>query len=99
MEKARSPDITELQLDEPAAIGYTLKAMAAGIWAFLHPTTYRDGILAVIHEGGDADTNASVTGAILGARFGFSGIPRQWVTDLRRRDDLQVRVDRLLALL
>jgi len=99
IEKASQSEIAELALDEPSSIGYTLKAMATGIWALLHPTTYRDGILSVIHEGGDADTNASVAGAILGARFGLSGIPRRWVDSLLHRADLEARVDGLLTIL
>ncbi len=99
MDRASQPDITALRLDEPDAIGYTLKAMAAGIWALLHPSTYRQGILSVIHEGGDADTNAAVAGAILGARFGFTGIPQAWVENLRHHNDLHARVDRLLTMM
>jgi len=99
IEKASQSEIAKLALDEPNSIGYTLKAMATGIWALIHPITYRDGILSVIHEGGDADTNASVAGAILGARFGFSGIPRKWVDSLLHRADLEVRVDRLLTMI
>ena len=37
---------------------------------------------AVIHQGGDADTNASVAGALLGARFGYAAIPRPWIEGL-----------------
>lgn len=96
IEKASQPEIAKLALDKSKSMGYTLKAMAAGIWALLHPITYRDGIVAVIHEGGDADSNASVAGAILGARFGFSGIPREWIDSLLRRADLEKRVKHLL---
>jgi len=99
IDKAIHPDITALALEEPNSIGYTLKAMGAGIWALLHPTTYRDGIISVIHEGGDADTNAAVAGAILGAKFGFSGIPLRWVDSLLHRSELDSRVDRLLAMM
>jgi len=98
LEKALQPDIAALSLDENG-IGYTLKALAAGIWALIHPADYRDGILAVIHEGGDADTNAAIAGAVLGARFGFSGIPGEWVNGLLRGKELDSRVDRLIKML
>jgi len=97
--KARQPVISALSLDEPDAIGYTLKAMGAGIWALIHASSYRDGILSIIHEGGDADTNAAVAGAILGAKFGFSAIPREWIDSLLHRDELEQRIQRLLAIL
>lgn len=59
---------------ETNRIGYTLKALGAGLWALRHATSFADGITQVIHEGGDADTNAAVVGALLGAKFGFVGI-------------------------
>ncbi len=45
----------------------------------------KEGLSAVIHEGGDADTNGAVAGSLLGARFGFSGIPRHLVQGLLGR--------------
>ncbi len=36
-------------------------------------------------EGGDADTNAAVAGALLGARFGVKDIPLEWLESLRDR--------------
>ena len=59
--------------------------------------SYRDGVLQVIHEGGDADTNAAVVGAILGAKFGFANIPAIWVTELRDANELDARVTRMLS--
>jgi ADP-ribosylglycohydrolase len=97
--KGAQPAIESLELDDPESIGYTLKAMASGIWALLYPSSYREGILEVIHEGGDADTNAAVAGSILGARFGFSGIPTAWVEGLRYRRELEIRVELLLEML
>ena len=65
----------------------------------LDPRSYQEGILEVIHQGGDADTNAAVAGSVLGAKFGFSGIPQKWVEGLRYRSELEARVDRLLTLI
>lgn len=98
MEMALQSDIAALSLDENG-IGYTLKALAAGIWALIHPTSYRDGILSVIREGGDADTNAAIAGAVLGARCGFSGIPEEWVNGLLHKKELDSCVDRLIKML
>ena len=35
-------------------------------------------ILKIVLLGGDADTNAAVAGAILGAKFGICQIPDEW---------------------
>ena len=34
--------------------------------------------MKIVLSGGDADTNAAVAGAILGAKFGISQIPEAW---------------------
>jgi ADP-ribosylglycohydrolase len=41
-----------------------------------------DGLRAVVAEGGDAARNAAVTGALLGAAVGRSGLPRGWIDRL-----------------
>lgn len=50
--------------------GWSLHSLSAALWAGIHATTFQEGIVRVIHKGGDSDTNASIAGAILGARFG-----------------------------
>ena len=37
--------------------------------------TFEGGIEMAIRLGGDTDTRAAITGAILGAKFGFDGVP------------------------
>lgn len=76
-------------------IGYTLKALGAGLWALLHAASFERGLLSVIYEGGDADSNAAVVGALLGAKFGASGIPPRWIEGLYKRDALEARIQAL----
>ncbi len=82
-------DVDALGLDEGMVpgdngrIGYTLKALAAGLWAVLHAPDFATGVTAIVMAGGDADSNAAVAGALLGARFGRAGIPPRWISELR----------------
>jgi ADP-ribosylglycohydrolase/predicted protein tyrosine phosphatase len=39
---------------------------------------FRDGLYAAVRAGNDTDTVAAIAGALLGARWGASGIPLQW---------------------
>lgn len=82
VEAAFSSELEDLKLSDAASIGYTLKALSAGLWALIHATSFEEGIQKIIHEGGDADTNAAVAGSFLGAKFGFSNFPTQWVNGL-----------------
>ncbi len=86
IEIATSGNISDLDLDQPESMGYTLKAMAAGLWAYFNAETFEDGILKVINEGGDADTNASVAGSLLGAKFGYNAIPMKYIDGLRKNN-------------
>ena len=81
-EALKTNDIAVLELDNESSMGYTLKTLAAGIWALTHANSFEEGLTAVILEGGDADTNGAVAGALLGARFGLASIPKHWVDDL-----------------
>ncbi|KAK8891424.1 hypothetical protein M9Y10_028633 [Tritrichomonas musculus] len=53
----------------------TLSTMGCAIWALRENLSYEEGIEAIIRGGGDADTNAACVGAVLGAKWGFGGIP------------------------
>jgi ADP-ribosylglycohydrolase len=102
---ADQPSLEALDLDEGMnegeqnRHGYTLEALAAAFWALRHAADFERGIGAIIHEAGDADTNAAVAGSLLGARFGLSGIPRRWVEGLVHREALERRAERLLGAL
>ncbi|MDE5806315.1 MAG: ADP-ribosylglycohydrolase family protein [Paramuribaculum sp.] len=82
-----SSDISRLKLDDSDSIGYTLRTLAAAIWCYWHAPTFEDGLLAVVNEGGDADTNAAISCAILGAKFGFNHIPAYYANNLHLRKE------------
>lgn len=61
--------------------GYTYHTVPVALYAsFRHPDDYRAAVQAVIRCGGDADTVAAITGAIVGARVGKGGIPPAWLS-------------------
>ena len=65
-------------MDDEKSMEYTLRTLGAALWAYWHATSYKEGILKIVLSGGDADTNAAVAGAILGAKFGIDQIPEEW---------------------
>ena len=103
LEQAITAPLEALDLDEGLnpgesdRIGYTLKAMGAGFWALKNAHSYQEGILQIIHEGGDADTNGAVAGALLGAKYGLTNIPSEWVSGLYAKQELDFKIDALLA--
>lgn len=96
---SRYVDINSLGLQEESSIGYTLKTLAAGLWAYWHAETFKDGLLAVVRAGGDADTNAAVACSILGAKFGFNAIPSEYVYGLIYRDQLEAVIQGMMEVI
>ena len=58
--------------------------------------SFEEGLLAVVNAGGDADTNAAVACAILGAKYGFHAIPKEYVDGLLYKETLDKTIDSLL---
>ncbi len=93
------PDIAELCLDDPDTRGYTLRTLAAGLWAYNFGTDFRSTIQTLIAAGGDVDTNCAVAGALLGVRMGYAALPEDWVHGLLRYDELAEKARQLTAIL
>lgn len=88
-------DINHLMDDDHK--GYTLVTLSVALWAYWHTQSFTDGLLKVVNAGGDADTNAAVACAILGAKFGYDAIPEEYITGLIYRDKLDDIIDKLSA--
>lgn len=99
---AKHGSIEALALDEgmrpgdAGRIGYTLKSLSAGLWALLHAPDFERGLTSIALAGGDGDSNGAVAGAILGARFGLSAIPRRWRDELHGAPIYAATIERLL---
>ena len=63
--------------------GISTHATASSLWAlycFLHqPDDYLAGVGTAIRGGGDTDTTAAMTGALIGARHGTDILPAAWL--------------------
>lgn len=92
-------DIRALELQDEESVGYTLKTMAAGLWAYWNASSFEDGLLAVVRAGGDADTNAAVACAILGAKYGFSAIPQEYADGLIYKEQLEEVVSGMIEII
>ena len=79
-------------------MGYTLVTLSVALWAYWHASSFEDGLLSVVNVGGDADTNAAVACAILGAKYGYSSIPVEYVGDLLYKEELDRVVNGLASI-
>lgn len=94
----KNEDVSALDLDEPYSIGYTLRTLSAALWCYWHAKSFADGLLAIVNEGGDADTNAAVACSILGAKFGYEGIPKDYIHELNNENGYRKKCERFIHL-
>ena len=93
VELAYQNNIEALRLDEQGKIGYTLKTMSATLWAYNYSPDFYSGLRNVIEQGGDADTNGAVAGALLGLKFGLNSIPKYLIDKLVGKDLLANKIN------
>ncbi len=92
-----SDDIAQLDLDESHSIGYTLRSLSAAVWCYWHANSFEEGLLAIVNEGGDADTNAAIACAILGAKFGYDSIPKYYIENLHNEEVYRGKVNKFIS--
>lgn len=62
----------------------------------LGAATLEDAIVTAVNRGGDADTIGAIAGAVAGARFGQSQLPRPWTAAVDVTAELTALVNQLL---
>ena len=68
--------------------GYVVDTLKAALWAFERSGDFREGALAAVNLGGDADTTGAVYGQLAGAHYGLRGIPESWRAVLHQHDQI-----------
>ena len=91
------PTDTQWLMRDHRLIGHTLLALQFALWAAATPLDFEAALVASVAAGGDADTNAAVAGAVLGARYGASSIPARWLVCVPQRARIERLADELLA--
>ena len=75
--------------------GYVLTTLRIAFAAAFRHDAFEPAVVFAVNLGGDADTNAAVTGALAGARFGADAIPQRWVEPLLRKELVSGLANRL----
>lgn len=86
--------IGEMQRSQISSNAYVVSTLEAALWALLQARGYKPAVLTAVNLGDDADTVASITGALAGIAYGVESIPKEWIDELVRADDLKAVADR-----
>lgn len=76
---SRDPRVDQVDLDMRKMAGFVRVAFRLAFWHLMNTPSWRDAVVDIASRGADSDTNAAITGALLGARDGANAIPRAWI--------------------
>lgn len=62
--------------------GYVVDSMKIALGSLATSGTFAEAVETAVNLGGDADTNAAVTGGLAGAWYGYDAIPAEWIEAL-----------------
>jgi len=88
---------TDLPITVPGETGYVVHCVEIAFWFATHDRSLEDALIYLAQAGGKTGTNAAVTGALLGARYGLSGVPPRWLDQLTGSPGIIRLADRLLT--
>ncbi|MBV6624637.1 MAG: ADP-ribosylglycohydrolase family protein [Rivularia sp. (in: Bacteria)] len=83
-----SGEIAELSLDDIQSGGYVIHTLEASLWCLLNSSSYSEAVLKAVNLGGDTDTTAAVTGGLAGIYYGVDSIPKEWIEQIARKQDI-----------
>jgi ADP-ribosylglycohydrolase len=101
LDVARSSSLNELELDHDVDSSKSkFKCLSAAIYCLTRhvPTGceteyFKKILMDIVMQGGEASTNAAVSGALLGARFGYSQLPTDQIVGMLRWEWLEDKID------
>ncbi len=91
--------VTSLHHDELNVSQNAVSSMTCAVWALHRAKNFAQGVSTIVTRGGECDKNGALTGALLGARFGLSGIPKHWLAPLHDRARLVTLTEQILPLI
>lgn len=89
--------IDNLSVDKIQSSGYVVHTLEAALWCLLKTSSYAESVLKAVNLGEDTDTTAAVTGGLAGIYYGLENIPKEWVAQIARKDDIVALATRLEA--
>ncbi|MFO8057490.1 MAG: ADP-ribosylglycohydrolase family protein [bacterium] len=86
---AEAKDFDLLSADLMTHMGYVLLGLKVAFAATFQTKGFEESLIDVVNRGGDADTNGTIAGALLGAYFGKKNIPHRWFSALEAKEEIK----------
>lgn len=88
-------DISKYPEEEIYSSGYVLHSLEASLWCVLNSDSYEETVLKAVNLGEDTDTTAAIAGGLAGIYYGVENIPKKWIENLVRTNDIKDLAERL----
>lgn len=75
--------------------GYVLHSLEASLWCFLNSDSYKETVLKAVNLGEDTDTTGAIAGGLAGIYYGIENIPKKWIDELVKSNDIKNLAERL----
>lgn len=79
-------DFAGLPAERIRSSGYVVDTLEASVWCLLNTDNYKDCVLKAVNLGSDTDTVAAVAGGLAGLKYGYEGIPQDWLGVIVKRE-------------
>ena len=88
-------NIHHLTENEIYSSGYVLHTLEASVWCLLTTNNYKEATLKAVNLGSDTDTTGAVTGGLAGLLYSWDTIPKSWLIQIVRKEDIEDLADRV----
>lgn len=86
-------DIEKLEKSKLSGSGYVVHTLESSLYSFMKHKNYSKVIKSAILIGEDTDTVASISGGIAGLYYGFDNIPKKWINNIVKKDEIFNLID------
>jgi ADP-ribosyl-[dinitrogen reductase] hydrolase len=81
--------------DNPTGSGYVVDSLWSVNFAMQQADNFRDVVRNAVALGNDTDTTAAIAGGLAGLKYNYDGIPSDWITQLRGKNQVNLLLDKL----
>ena len=76
----------DLPADKIKSGGYVVDSLEAAVWSLITTDGFETALLKVVNLGDDTDTVGAIAGGLAGLFYGYSAIPEEWLSAIKRRE-------------
>lgn len=82
-------DISKLDVSDIHSDDYVIHSLEASIWCLMNTNKYTDSVLKAVNLGQDSNTTTAITGGLAGLVYGYKAIPKHWINQLARKENIE----------